>query len=50
MKTSKTIQESMMSIEEFGELLNLEEELDKLSTLYQDLYIFGTGIQRNTKI
>lgn len=31
-KTSKIIDDSMMTIEDFGNLLNLEEELDKVST------------------
>lgn len=35
-KTSKIIDDSMMTIEEFGNLLNLEEELDKVSTTPSD--------------
>ena len=35
-KTSKIIDDSMMTIEEFGNLLNLEEEFDKVSTTPSD--------------
>lgn len=35
-KTSKIIDDSMMTLEDFGNLLNLEEELDRVSTTPSD--------------